>query len=225
MATFIRLSYDIEKSAPGWPGNPTYSYHQCSALEQGDIANTYELHLFDHFGTHLDAPNHFNPNGIKIAQVPIDRFIYERPLLIDLEKADRELVMREELEPYADRLASSDAVLLRSGWSKIRGSEPERYAAEGPGISPDACEYLLSSFPSLKAIGMDWISLAAYRRLDEGILAHQILCGVHHPDRYMIIIEDLILDEAPDRMNRLYAIPLFPEGVDSSPCTVIVEVG
>ena len=31
------------------------------------------------FGTHLDAPNHFNPDGLRIAQVPIERFVYERP--------------------------------------------------------------------------------------------------------------------------------------------------
>jgi len=223
MPPFSRLSYDIRTDAPGWPGSPTYSYQQCTSLDRGDIANTYEIRLLDHFGTHLDAPNHFNPEGIKIAQVPIDRFVYERPLVIDIEKQDRELVTRDELEPYADRLRESDALFIRSGWSRIRGSEPERYAAEGPGISPDACEYLLTGFPSLKAVGMDWISLAAYRRLDEGILAHQILCGVHHPGRYMIIIEDLALDAVPEGLTRMYAVPLFPEGVDSSPCTVIAE--
>ncbi len=134
------------------------------------------------------------------------------------------MVTVEELEPYADRLRQSDLVLIRSGWGHLRSRFPRRYAADGPGVSPDACEYLLVDFPDLKAIGMDWISLAAYRRLDpEGIDAHQILCGARTPGRYMIIIEDINLQAAPERLKSVYAIPLFLEGVDSSPCTVVAE--
>lgn len=223
MPRFVRLSYDISPTAPGWPGNPRYSCQQFTSIDHGDVANSYDMRLFNHFGTHLDAPNHFNPRGMQIARVPIDRFIFERPCLLDIPKEDRELVTVADLEPHADRLCHSDLILIRSGWSRWRESEPQRYAAEGPGVSPDACEYMLKELPSLKAIGMDWISLAAYRKLDEGVLAHQILCGMQDPDRYMIIIEDINLDGAPPDMVRFYAIPLFPAGVDSSPCTVFVE--
>ncbi|TCJ19675.1 cyclase family protein [Rubrobacter taiwanensis] len=223
MPEFIRLSYDIRGGDPGWPGNPKYSYQRHTSIEDGSPANTYRLDLFNHFGTHLDAPNHFNPDGPKIADVPMDRFVYERPLLIETPKGSDELVMREELERHADAIRECDLLLLRSGWQRLRAEDPERYAGEGPGVAPEACEYLIEEFPGLKAVGMDWISLAAYRRPEEGKLAHQILCGVHHPGRYVIIIEDINLSLAPQEMRRVYAIPLFPEVVDSSPCTVFAE--
>jgi arylformamidase len=225
MPEYVRLSYDIRSEDPGWPGNPKYEYHQNTAIEAGDPANTYRLDLFNHFGTHLDAPNHFNPEGIKIAEVPVDRFVYERPFVADIPKGDRELVIREELEEHAGRIAECDLLLIRSGWQRFRASEPERYAAEGPGVSSEACTYLIEEFPELKAVGMDWISLAAYRRPEEGVLAHQILCGAHHPGRYVIIVEDIDLARLPQDPARVYAVPLFPEGVDSSPCTVFAEVG
>jgi kynurenine formamidase len=65
------------------------------SIENGDFANLGILHLCDHFGSHLDAPNHFNVAGRKIADVPLERFIYERPRLVDVPKAERELVTRD----------------------------------------------------------------------------------------------------------------------------------
>jgi kynurenine formamidase len=226
---FVRLSYEIRSEHPGWPGNPTYSYEQISSTERGDVANFGMLHLLGHFGSHLDAPNHFNPDGIKVAQVPLDRFVYEHPVLLDVPKDDTELVTIEEVEPHATALEHADLLLLRTGWSEIRKSEPARYAHEGPGVSPEACTYLIDTFPGLKAIALDCISVAAYRRIDpDGILSHQILCGVGRGDRYVLIIEDLDLAAYPappqETPTRVYAIPLFPEGTDSSPCTVFAEL-
>jgi arylformamidase len=224
VAAFVRLSYDIRVGDPGWPGNFTYEYEQVSSTARGDVANFGILHLLNHFGTHLDAPNHFNPDGIKIAEVPIERFVYERPVVIDVEKGDGELVTREELEAHAAELAAADLLILRSGWSRIRTADPERYANNGPGVTTAACEYLIDGFLGLKAVAMDWISLATPQRLDEGVPAHQVLCGVGRGDRYVIIIEDVDLSRLPERMSRIYAVPLFPELADSSPCTVVAEV-
>ena len=114
-------------------------------------------------------------------------------------------------------------LLLRSGWSAVRASDPERYACEGPGVAAEACEYLIDGFPQLKAIAMDWLSLATPHRIEEGIAAHQILCGVGRGDRYIIIIEDVDLSCLPSSLDRIYALPLFAEQADSSPCTVIAE--
>jgi kynurenine formamidase len=205
MARFVRLSYEIGFRHPGWPGNYTYEWEPVSSIERGDVANFGILHLLDHF------------------DVPLERFVYERPMLVDAPKQDRELVSREELEAHDERLRNSDIVMIRTGWSDVRDPDPIRYAAEGPGVSPEACEYL-SALPELKAVGLDFISLAAYRKIDpEGILAHQILCGVGR-DRYVIIVEDIDLSAYPSNAHRVYAIPLFPEGADSSPCTVFAEM-
>lgn len=223
MSTLVRLSYPIGFKHPGWPGNFTYRWEPVSSIPEGADANFGILHLLDHFGSHLDAPRHFNQDGPAIADVPLERFIYDQPVLIDIPKEDQELVAREELEPHDEQLHNADIILIRTGWSAIRDPDPDRYAAEGPGVSPDACEYL-AALPKLKAVGLDFISLASYRKIDpEGIVAHQILCGVNR-DRYVIIVEDINLSSYPPEAIRVYAIPLFPEGADSSPCTVFAEV-
>jgi arylformamidase len=224
MARYVRLSYEIAEDAPGWPGDPRYSWEQVMSIERGDFANLGILHLCDHFGSHLDAPNHFNPDGRKVADVPLDRFIYGRPRLIDVPRGPRELVTRAELEAHDAVVRDADLLLIRTGWGAGRNADPPRYSSEGPGISPEACEYLAEQ-PELKAIALDTPSLASYHAVDpEGILAHQILCGVGRGDRYVIIIEDVDLSVFPDEATRVYAIPLFPRGADSSPCTVFAEV-
>lgn len=138
-------------------------------------------------------------------------------------KGNRELVTKSELEAHAEALSEADLLLLRTGWSAIRRSDPERYSSEGPGVSADACEYLIDGFPQLKAIAMDWLSLANPHLIDEGVTAHQILCGVGRRDRYVIIIEDVDLSRLPTDAVRILAFPLFPEQSDSSPCTVVAE--
>jgi arylformamidase len=209
MTRFVRLSYEIREGGPAWPGDPGYNWEQVISIARGDVANRGILHLSNHFGTHLDAPNHFNDEGPKIADVPLERFIYERPLLIDAPKGDRELVSRADLEAHDEAIREADLVLIRTGWG---------------GVSPEACDYLIEQ-PQLKAIALDIVSLASYHRLDpEGILAHQILCGVGRKDRYVIIIEDVDLLLYPADARRVYAVPLFPKGADSSPCTVFAEV-
>jgi kynurenine formamidase len=40
----------------------------------------------------------------------------------------------------------------------------------------------------------------------------------------VIIIEDIDLSSYPAEASRVYAIPLFAAGSDSSPCTVFAEV-
>lgn len=194
-----------------------------TSTDAGDVANVGILHLCNHFGTHLDAPNHFNPDGLKVSEVPLERFVYEQVVVLDVVKADRELVTRDDLKPVVGMLAKADILLLRSGWSAVRASDPERYASQGPGVAADACEYLIDGFPQLKAIALDWLSLATPHRIEEGIAAHQILCGVGRGGRYVIIIEDVDLGRLPPSIDRIYALPLFADEADSSPCTVLAE--
>ena len=109
----------------------------------------------------------------------------------------------------------------------VRPDSRSNSAASAETVAPDACTFLQDGFPGLKALALDCISLASYGRIDpEGIVAHQILCGVGRGDRYVLIIEDLDLSVYPPGPPpaRLYAIPLFPEGTDSSPCTVFAEL-
>ena len=215
------LSYPVKSGDPGWPENPTFQFEQYTSTERGDVANQYMLHLFNHFGSHMDGPNHFNPNGIKLYEVPVEKFVYQHPLLLDVQKGPEELVNVSDLAPIQSELASADLILFRSHFSRHRESDPDLYAAHGPGISSELSKYFIENCPNLKAVGMDWMSLAAYQHQEDGFLSHQYMLGNFH-DRYILIIEDLNLEglEASD-VQTVVALPLRVHGVDSGPCTAI----
>jgi kynurenine formamidase len=221
---YKRLSYSITKEAPGWPGNPTFDYEPHSAIAKGDVTNEFKLKLFNHFGSHMDGPKHFNDEGPRLAEMPLETFIYDEPALIDIPKTFAELVEVDELKCYEKEIEAADLIMIRSGFSEERARQPKRYAAEGPGISAAACEYLSAGFPRLKAVAMDWISLASYAHMDEGVLAHRHLLG-NFGRRFICIIEDLNFEGLdPAKIMKVAAFPMFVDAIDSAPVTVVANL-
>lgn len=219
------ISYPISEKSPGWPGNPTYRTEQVTDIKKGDSANTYMIHLFNHFGTHLDAPLHFYEKGLPVCQLPIDEFIYEKPLLLDIPKQAGEKILVEELASYEEKLKTCDLLMIRTGFSKMRAENPQLYAQNGPAVSSSAARYLMENYAGqMKALALDFISLASYSDCVDGDQAHRYLCGKFHQG-HICIIEDVNMDGLDgDGICRAQAIPLYLEGVDSSPVTMWVDM-
>ena len=85
--------------------------------------------------------------------------------------------------------------------------------------SSGAATYVVEQFPALRAIGLDTVSLACMQHLEDGLEAHRIL--LRGEGRRFLIIEDMNLDRDLSRLQQVMAVPLFIEGADSSPCTVM----
>jgi kynurenine formamidase len=224
-AMFRLLSYTLSQTSPVWPRNPFAAQIEArSAIAKGDTANTTVLHLFSHSGTHLDAPKHFNDQGASAYQLPIENFIFFAPVVLDMPKQDNGAITYADLLPFADRLASADLALLYTHWSDQREANPQRYVSRGPFLHPDGARFLLESYPRLKGVAIDAVSIGAPDFPDETIATHRILTGVGRTDgRFMLIFEDLRIDPDLDRARRIYAWPLFIEGSDGSPCTIVAE--
>ena len=109
------LSHPLDTNDPGFPGEPTLTIQPSTRIAAGDAYNSSIVHLFNHFGTHFDAPAHFNPHGRSIAELDINHFIYERPLLVDLPKGKASLVEPADLEPLLPRVKNADCLILRTG--------------------------------------------------------------------------------------------------------------
>lgn len=222
---FRLLSYPLAEGAPVWPGNPPAAQTEVfSAIAQGDLANMTVIHLFSHSGTHLDAPKHFNDAGLSAYQLPIERFIFSNPVVVEVPKPDGDMILREELVPFADQIAAADLVLLRTGWSAMRDQDSQRYANENPMLHPDGARYLMEQFDNLRGLAIDTPSVGAPNHIPETVETHQILTGVGRSDgRYIVIFEDLRIDPDLGDAQRIYAWPLFIEGSDGSPCTIVAE--
>jgi arylformamidase len=215
---WVLLSYHLDESSPLAPGTPTMSRTPRSSIASGDVSNLVDVFLCNHSGTHVDAPRHFTAEGACITDFDVNEFRFRRPLLLDLPVPQELLVQPEHLRPHETAIRRCDLLLLRTGFSSLRRTDPERYRLHGPGLSEAAAQYIVQSFRELRAIGLDSISLASMDHLDEGIRAHQVLLG---SARRFLIIEDLNLDFDLSRLVEVMVLPFMISGIDGSPCTVV----
>ncbi|WP_040976680.1 cyclase family protein [Necropsobacter massiliensis] len=218
------LSYPLDINDPGFPGEPTLSLETCTSIARGDIYNSSKIHLFNHFGTHFDAPWHFNPNGLTITELPLDQFIYNHPLLLDIAKCQGEIIELSDLQPHLMQILQADLLLIRTGLEKVRSENPQEYAANGCAVSIQAAQYLIDYAPNLKAVGFDFISLASPAHPEHGVKAHQIMLGTFSAN-FICIIEDMQLAGLSSTgLKRIFALPLRINGIDSAQVTVLAEI-
>jgi arylformamidase len=223
---FVVLSHPLRGTAPVWPGNPPAAdIELVDSIARGDVDNTTSLRLFSHSGTHVDSPWHFNQDGPAAWQMPIEAFVFEAPRLIDVPTGEDAFIERPALEMHAATVAEADLLMIRTGWSIHRTTDPVRYAQHGPLLHPAAARWLIDGHPVLRAIATDAISIGSPQFHDASVETHHVLTGVGRPDgRYVLIYEDVALSPAAAAAARVYAWPLFIEGADGSPCTVVAEL-
>lgn len=213
------LSHITSEDDPGYPGNPRLKVVPFSQIHSGDVANTYNIELFNHFGTHMDSPKHFNDNGVPLISLPAEAFVFHHPYLLDQPLDENELLSEKHLRRH--NLAQMDCLLIRSGFEQYRNVDPAKYAGRGPGIGSDAARYLIEQCPVLRVIVIDWISITAYRYLDEGYLAHRILSGAMGHERFILGVEDASLGTLPTSPSVVIALPLRIQKTDGGPCTIL----
>ena len=220
---FVRLSHTLKEKDAAWPGNPPYRYTQRDFLGKTATSNSYIMEFHNHSGTHMDAPNHINNDAPRISQLPLETFFFDHPVLIEIPKSYGELISAAELEPHAEAIVGADLLMIRSGFQSKRTEDPEGFGARGPAMSAEACKWLMDHF-QLKALAMDWVSLGSPLYPKEGGAAHQYLIGGYE-GRYTYIIEDATFEGIVGKnVKRVYAFPVFAEGIDSSVVTMIAEV-
>lgn len=216
---YVELSHRLNERTPLPPGVPPIEVRHHSSMQRGDPSNLFVLTFSNHTGTHVDAPWHFVADGLRPSDFDIGEFVFDHPFCLDLSLGDGETIQATHLQPQADRISRCDLLLLRTGYARIRQSDPDRYRLRSPGMSVDGAHFLARNFPRLRAVGLDTVSLACMQHLEEGMEAHRILLS--GKGRRFLIIEDMNLEVNLTLLRRVIALPLFVEEVDASPCTVI----
>jgi arylformamidase len=174
--------------------------------------NTSFIDAFVHTGTHVDTAFHVSKEGPKLGDFGIEDFVFERPLLLEIEKHDKEKITAADLEPHRHQLEKADLLLVHTGFSKYRSTDPDRYGALQPGFAPDAATYLVS-LPKMRCAGADIMGI---ENIPEGraatppFPAHRafLLSG----RRFLILEDPNLAPLVGKRLRRAFLIPLmFPE--------------
>lgn len=219
------LSYILDPKDLVWPGEPNIEVTHCTEIKGDCKYNSFLSKLPNHCGTHYDGPWHFNPNGVKFTDLPMEYFWFDKVAVIDVPKKPEEGVMPEDLEPFREEIANADLLLIKTGFAFVRQNEPKVYQNYGPYLSPEVAAYLVETFPNLRTVGFDFLSIGSPCN-DLSAEAHQILLGCRS-DHFITGIEDMDLRplyENKGKIKQVIAAPLRIAGVDSSQVCVIAEL-
>jgi arylformamidase len=218
---YILLSHIIEENIPSYRNTAYLKIRPVNQIVKGDSNNSYEVTFFNHIGTHADCQKHFIQDGKELSEYTINDFIFENVEILKIVKDKGELFNEKDFLHYENKLYRADFLIIKTDFQKYRETDKKIYQFEGPGFSKEAAIYL-SRFKNLRGIGFDIVSLSSPLHREEGREAHRILLK---NDKF-IIVEDMNLKDLKNdiRIKRLFVLPIFIKGIDSSPVTVIAEI-
>ena len=210
--TTVSPIYDITRTISEelaeWPGDAPFSMGWSLHQSRGDVTNVGWVTMSTHYGSHIDAPYHFDTLRSTIDEVPLELF-FGPARLIDVR--GRQVIGREDLgEP--DDWTATPRLLLRTGaWD-----DSSRYPTTIPVLADDVPEFL--ALHQVRLIGVDVPSV------DE--LSSTAL-PIHHAlaTRQIHILEGLDLRLPPAGVYERIALPLKIRGADVSPVRAILRGG
>jgi kynurenine formamidase len=224
----VELSHPLDENSPYWPeGNAPSPFRAkvVSTIENGGYF-ARDLEMPEHFGTHMDAPAHFDAKGLTIDRIPVTQFL-RAAIVIDV---------REQVKSNSDyRIAVDDlknwekgngaipsgcVVLFRTGWSSRWPSQKDymNQDANGvlhfPGLSLEAARYLLDrAHPA--GIGIDTGSIDYGPSQNFEVHHLTMSAGLYH-------LENLAnLDRLPARGAYVVALPMKLTAGSGSPTRVM----
>ena len=125
---YVYLSYPIAEGQIAWPDAPVYTSGRHDIIGiNGSFCNTSVMTIPNHYGTHYDAPRHFNAKGPKITELPMDYFCFkgDEILILDIPKTFKEVITAEDVMPYKDQIAKAKLLLFRTGFEKQKELNPQ----------------------------------------------------------------------------------------------------
>lgn len=206
MAKIHDISLLISPHVPAWPGD-RFVLHRVEELARGDICNKSLLEIGSHIATHIDAPYHFEDNGLTIEQIPPEVFVGPARV-VAFPDADRIDAAQVEAIP----LFGVERLLFKTRNSALWTEESfhEDYVY----LTPEACRVLAKS--GIKLVGVDYLSVEQY-----GVENFE---GHHHLLRRNIpILEGLDLTQIEPGDYELIALPLKIAGGDGSPTRALLR--
>jgi arylformamidase len=199
------ISPPVTPSLAVWPGDTPPSREVLRDMAHGDSLTLSTLHATVHLGAHADAPSHYAPDGPTIDRRPLERYL--GPAQVMRVAAERGGVVSPAGLGGPVR---AERVLLATGtYPDVRVFHRD-FAA----LTVDLVEFLHER--GVVLVGTDTPSVD---RFESQELPVHAACLRHD----VAILEGLVLDEVPDGVYELIALPLRLVGFDGSPVRAVLR--
>ncbi len=202
----VDLSHTFEEGMPR-PQVP-YGHIPWKSYERGDEFNTFMFLVFEHAGTHVDAPIHLGGvEGQSIEEIPPEKWMGPCSVLDMSNKGEREEVSAEEIIEWEKRHGTieKDSIALfhfnwEKAWTTEHGVENQPYLKNNPGLSEEAAKLLVER--GVKLVGGDVPTIDSDANPTEP--AHRVLLPAH-----VLVLENAKnLGELPPKGAYFIGLPL-----------------
>ncbi len=199
MSRLLDLSPVISARIAVWPGDVPFREDFALRMAEGAHLELSSLTTTVHVGAHADAPSHYLLGGAGIGERPLERY-YGPCQVMRVEVGRGERVGVEHLTGPV----RAPRLLLRTGTFP----DPERWNEDFAALAPTLVAHLAAAGVVLVGIDTPSIDLMTSKDLP----AHKAVAAAD-----MAVLEGLLLDDAPEGVHTLIALPLRIEGADASP--------
>lgn len=202
---WIDISQPLYNGIAEWPGDTPFSYEVAFSKAETGSVNIGKLTTSTHMGTHIDAPFHFDDQGKRVLDLPIDVYI-GRARVIDVTGVEQ--IGRAELEGID--FGGASRILLKTGRHPDTAVFPTSFAVLGADLGP------LLKERGVRLIGVDTPSVDP--ETSKLLEAHHAL---HTND--VLILENIVLTEVEPGDYELIALPLPLVEGDGSPVRAVLR--
>ncbi len=198
----------ITPDMPVWPGDALPDLELTGSIDAGGTANTSQISMSVHTGTHVDAPHHFLNDGRTVERLSLENLIGRVYVLHlpDVDLITAGVLAEAEIPPRTRRL------LFKTRNSEYWSRGVKEFQTDFVAISPDGAEYLVNR--NVKLVGVDYLSVAPYKA---GEPTHRILLNAG-----VIVLEGLDLSKVSQGRYTLHCLPMKLAGSDGAPARVIL---
>jgi len=163
----VDLCWPLNPRSAFWPGEnyKPFELHTIATLEKDGVLSK-AFSSPEHLGTHLDAPNHFEPGQPSVDQIPAEQ-LFAPGVVIDVRgpvSADPDYRVGlddiRRFEAAHGQIPQGAVVLALTGWSQF-WNNPTRYQNKDvmsrlhfPGYSAEAVQFLIEQ-RQVRGVGLD----------------------------------------------------------------------
>ncbi len=198
------ITKTINKDLKVWPGDKEYERNESSFELKDMTGHSSWISASLHTGTHVDAHWHYDSNGMSIEKHDLNNYI-GKCQVIDVTHAIGKHIEISDLRTDI----SQERILFKTS----NHMDETKWDDDFKGISVALIHFLKDR--GVKLIGIDTPSVDIYNV--ETLSSHQAL---YQYDIYNI--EGVILNDVPEGIYELVALPLKIEGADGSPVRAVL---
>ena len=206
---YYDISPLITEKTGVFPGDQPFRRNVSMSFAQGHHLALSSIQTTLHVGAHADAPLHYHPDGVPIDERRLDPYLGDCQVIqVSVPKGAR--IRPEDLpEAFQGTAPLSPRVLFRTH----SFPDPENWNADFNSLSPELIGSLVAR--DVRLVGIDTPSVDPED--SKGLESHQ---AVYRSD--LAILEGLVLDDVPEGLYTLVALPLRIQGADASPVRAIL---